>query len=46
MAGSAPLSGAAAARTFGFPSNASQDHVSRNTEITVVVVDVVVVVKA
>lgn len=43
MAGSAPLSGTAAARTFIFPSNAS--HVSQNTEITVVV-DVVVVVKA
>lgn len=45
MAGSAPLSGTAAARTFVFPSNASQDHVSQNTEITVVV-GVVVVVKA
>lgn len=44
MAGSAPLSGTAAARTFVFPSNASQDHVSQNTELTVV--DVVVVAKA
>lgn len=43
MAGSAPLSGTAAARTFVFPSNASQDHVSQNAEITVVVGVVVVV---